>query len=254
MGLRTKILSGFVILILMLFAAGAWSVYEMTFMGSSVQRLLDENYRSINAARMMIEALEREDSAILLLMSGNEEQGKLILDSGDGLFLEWLETARNNVTLDGEQTYVDNIEERYRVFKESWTESILKSENEENLSWYYKTIHQAFLDAKLSVNQLMTLNDKAMYSTAMELEKRSYRMIMPGIVAIVSSVIFTLVFSYFVNYYMVRPIIRITNGVQDFIKTGNDMDIFVETKDELSCLASAVRELCAISGVSGKTE
>ena len=61
MGLRTKILSGFLILTMMLVVAGIWSIYELTRVGTSVQRLLDDNYKSINAGKMMIEALERED-------------------------------------------------------------------------------------------------------------------------------------------------------------------------------------------------
>ncbi|MBN1277903.1 MAG: MCP four helix bundle domain-containing protein [Deltaproteobacteria bacterium] len=253
MRLRTKILSGFLILILMLFAAGSWSIYEMTQMGSSVQRLLDENYKSINAARMMMEAIERQDSAVLLIISGNDKQGKPILASGDELFLKGLDTAKTNITLDGEQACVETIEESYGSFKNFWTEFIINANNNKDLKWYYQTLHQAFLDTKLSVNKLMTLNDQAMYRTASKLQKRSYRVIMPGIVAIVSSVIFTLIFSYFINYYMVAPIIKITNGVKDFITTRNYMDISVETNDELSHLASAVKELCAISGAVQKT-
>ena len=60
MGLRLKILSGFLILVVMLIIAGIWSIYELRTVGSSVQKLLDENYRSINAAKRMILALERD--------------------------------------------------------------------------------------------------------------------------------------------------------------------------------------------------
>ena len=56
MGLRTKILSGFAILTAMLFIAGVWSFYELRSMGGSVQKVLDENYRSIHAAKMLNEA------------------------------------------------------------------------------------------------------------------------------------------------------------------------------------------------------
>jgi cytochrome c peroxidase len=61
--------------------AGAWSIYELKTVGTSVQRLLDDNYKSINAARLMTEALERKDSAILLLLSGNWTEGREIIES-----------------------------------------------------------------------------------------------------------------------------------------------------------------------------
>ena len=66
MGLREKILSGFLLLTMMLVVAGVWSIHELTAVGTSVQSILNDNYKSINAGKMMIEALEREDSAVLL--------------------------------------------------------------------------------------------------------------------------------------------------------------------------------------------
>jgi hypothetical protein len=59
---------------MMLVVAGIWSIYELTRVGTSVQRLLVENCKSINAGKMMIEALEREDSAVLLLLYGKWQQ------------------------------------------------------------------------------------------------------------------------------------------------------------------------------------
>lgn len=50
MGLRIKILSGFLILAIMLCVAGVWSIYQFRSIGASVQALLDDNYKSINAA------------------------------------------------------------------------------------------------------------------------------------------------------------------------------------------------------------
>ena len=70
MRLRLKILSGFLILAFMLSIAGIWSIYELQSIGTSVQQLLEDNYKSIDASKIMLEALEREDSGILLLLSG----------------------------------------------------------------------------------------------------------------------------------------------------------------------------------------
>ncbi len=109
MRLRAKILTGFLILAAMLLVAGAWSIYELRNISTSVQKLLDENYRSIDAAKSMLEALEREDSAILLLLLGKREEGREILQSADGSFEEAYLRVSRNVTIPGEQVYVDKI-------------------------------------------------------------------------------------------------------------------------------------------------
>jgi HAMP domain-containing protein len=254
MGLRIKILSGFLILTAMLFIAGVWSIYELSSIGISVQRLLDDNYKSINAAKTMIEALEREDSAVLLLLSGKWEQGRSIMESADSFFQKGFEVAKNNITIPGEQEYVNDIESNYKTYKALWIKPVVGTKSEGNLSWYFQKVHRAFLDAKISVEKLMTLNDETMYRTASDLKNRAHRAIMPGIVAILSALIFTVIFNYLINYYMVSPIIKITEGIQKFIKGREPFDVKVETQDELYHLVSAIQELCARSRSSEAAE
>ena len=68
---------------------------------------------------------------------------------------------------------------------------------------------------------------------------------MPGVVAVLSALVFVLVFNYFVNYYLVTPIIKITKGIQTFLKTGEPFQVKIESKDELHDLATASEELVA---------
>lgn len=245
MGLRTKIVSGFLILTMMLVVAGVWSIYELTTVGTSVQRLLDDNYKSIDAGKMMIEALEREDSAVLLLLSGKWKQGRSIVESGETLFQKGFIIAQNNVTIPGEPAYVEEIEARYKIYKDLWVKPIVDTSKEGNLDWYFQEVHQAFLDVKLSVEKLIALNDQTMYRTASDLKNRAHRAIMPGIVAILAALIFTVIFNFLINYYVVSPIIRTTRGIQRFMETGELPAIQVETEDELFHLVSSIQRLVA---------
>ncbi|MFH0844642.1 MAG: hypothetical protein ABIG67_06785 [Pseudomonadota bacterium] len=243
MGLRIKILSGFLILTIMLFVAGIWSIYELRTLGTSVQMLLDDNYKSINAAKMMIVALEREDSGILLLLSGNWEEGRSIMEPADTLFGRWFEIAKNNVTVPGEQAYIDKIEAKYRSYKDLWVKPIVGTGHERDLNWYFQGVHKAFLEVKDAVEGLMSLNDQTMYKTASDLKGRAQRAVMPGFVAILSSLIFALIFNYFINYYVVSPIIKVTEAIGRFLKTREPFQVQIETQDELLRLVNSIREL-----------
>ena len=66
---------------------------------------------------------------------------------------------------------------------------------------------------------------------------------MPGIVAIVASLVFTLIFIYFVNYFMVGPIIKITDRVKMFISNNMPFKVDIETKDEIYDLESSIRKM-----------
>ena len=254
MGLRAKMLLGFLILTIMLLVAGVWSVYELTTAGSSVQKLLNDNYKSINAGKMMVEALEREDSGILLLLSGKWERGRAIIEAGAKLFQKGFTIAQSNVTIPGEKAYVDEIEAKYKAYKDLWIKPIVDTSKEGNLNWYFQEVHRAFQDVKLSVGKLVTLNDQTMYQTASELKNRAHRAIMPGIVAILAALIFTVLFNFLIHYYVVSPIIRMTKGIQHFMETGDLPDVHVETQDELFDLVSSIQRLVGQVRTAGASQ
>jgi len=245
MNLRVKILSGFLILSIMLFTAGVLSICELNKIGYSVQAILDENYKSIDASKNMIEALEREDSGVLLLMSGDWENGRSIIKEADHDFQKAFDVAENNITIPGEKEHIKTIKAAYTSYKKLWIRPIVGTQREGNLKWYYDDLHQAFLKSKVAVNRLMTLNDKTMYQTASALQNRAGRAIMPGIVAIVSALVFTIIFNFFINLYVILPIKRFTVGIQNYIKSGDQAGFRVDSSDELSDLAKAICDFIA---------
>ncbi len=243
MGIRTKILSGFLILATLLLVAGAWSIYELRNIGLSVQKILDENYKSIDAAKVMTEALEREDSAILLLLLGKRDEGRAIMKTADDSFQEALEIARNNITIPGEQDLVNTTIKAYEKYKTLWVQPLVSNKYAGDLHWYFSQVHVSFLQTKLAVSNLMNINTQTMYKTASNLENRAHRATMPGIIAMVSAFIFVIVFSFLINVFIIGPIVKLTSGIQDYLDSGRRLNVRVETDDEISKLISSVERL-----------
>lgn len=247
MGIRAKILTGFLILAALLLVAGAWSIYELRHIGISVQKILDENYKSIDAAKVMTEALEREDSAILLLLLGKRDEGRAIITTADDSFQKALEIARNNVTIPGEQDLVNATIKAYEEYKALWIQPLVSTKYGGDLNWYFREVHESFLRVKLAVSNLTNINHQTMYKTASNLENRAYRATMPGIIAIVSAFVFAIVFSFLINLFIINPIIKLTSGIQDYLDGGKRLNVKVETDDEISKLISSVERLIAKS-------
>ena len=120
---------------------------------------------------------------------------------------------------------------------------IVGTNKEGNFKWYYSESHQQFIQVKRSIKSLMELNQKAMYNTSKALKDRSKRSVMPGIVAIITAVLFTLLFNYFIHHYFAEPIVQITKGVEDFNVYGKEFKVEIETEDELKRLAEAINNL-----------
>ena len=237
---------GFLILAVMLGVAGAYSIYELTSISTSVQKLLDDNYKSINAAKQMVEALEREDSGVLLLLSGKWKEGRATIVDAHRNLEKAFDIASHNVTIPGEKDVVDKIYAQYQVYRNNWDRPIVGTEYEGNLNWYFEKVHRDFTEVKSTVESLMTINDNAMYQTASTLKNRAHRAVMPGIVAILTALVFTIIFNFFVNLYVVNPILSIIKAIKNFLQSGEPIKLSIETSDELHELAASIVNLTAM--------
>lgn len=111
--LRKKIFLGYgITLALMLFIL-IWAFVNLRELGQASDAILRENYRSILASENMVYALERQDSAILLIFLGFEDEGWKQFRENEGQFFQWLGRAKDNITIEGEDKIVNAIETGY---------------------------------------------------------------------------------------------------------------------------------------------
>lgn len=248
MSLRLKILSGFLALAVMLLLAGVWAIYELNTLGSGPEALLADNYRSITATNTMMEALEREDSAILLLMLGHWEEGRGILGAADSLFQVGLKGAAGNITIADEAVRIDSIRKAYARYKGRWERPIVSTSRQGNIDWYFEEMHGDFQAVKTHLGGLRQLNSETMYRTAETLRRRGDRAIMPAVVAIVAAVVFALLFNLFLHVYVIQPLRGIIAAIRRFLDEGETPRISIETSDEIRELGNLVNLLSSRAG------
>ena len=245
MSLRWKLLSGFLLLVLMLATAGLWSVAELSATRAAVQSMLDDNYRSIEAANLMLGALQRVDSGSLLFLLGSTEEGQRLMLSADSTFTEQLAIASGNLTVLGEPECLNRIRDGYATYRQRWSELASVATSDRRLDWYFSELHESYLVTRDAVATLEKLNSRSMYDAASELRERTRRSLMPGIIAVGAALLFTLMFHFLLNVYVIRPIMLIKRGIEDFEERGREFDVRIATGDELAELAGSIRQLCA---------
>ena len=243
MKIKLKILSGFSLIIIMLIIAGTMSIYEFSRVSKSVKVLIEDNYKTIEASKTMVEALEREDSGILLLVSGQWKKGREILQSADSLFLDAFHVAKNNITEKGEDTYVDQIENSYQKFKEVWEPPIVGTSKENSIDWYFTYVHSNFITTIDAVNALMNLNQDSMHQEASQLKEQSRRALMPGIVAIIAALVFLIMFNFLISMYYVKPIVSIIHALKAHGSPTQKFDAGITSNDEFKELEQEIKNL-----------
>lgn len=246
MSLKIKIVSSFALLVVMLIIAGLMSIMEFRKVSLSIDTVMQNNYRSVGQAKLMLDALEREDSGLLMFLMGNRSQGSEIVFSADSEMRKALEVAWNNVTEKNESRCMEAVSETYEKFYASVEKAIGKEEDlspEERNRTYFLDSHPLFLSAKEAVYALMKLNEESIYQQTSVMKERAKRAVMPAIVSIVTAVIFAVLFNFFIAEYFVSPIRRLCREVSLFYPERGHLKANIRSKDEIKRLETEINNL-----------
>ena len=113
MTLRRRILAGFGLTLGLSGVVMIWAVVNIVRLRDASEAILRENFQSILAAENMIDAIERQDSASLLMILGFQQEGLTQFRRNESGFLQWLARAKDNITIDGEQAILAEIDRGY---------------------------------------------------------------------------------------------------------------------------------------------
>lgn len=235
---------GFVILGTMLFMSGVVSIYEISRLGGSLKGLIADNYRSIGYSKAMLSALEDQNTALLGFVGAGNDNWRDEFERADKVFSLYLDSAQKTLTLESERLYIDSVAHHYSIFVRLALGAF--SSGSLDLESYLAHLHHPLHEALRHVQGLMTLNQKALYESTVYLEGTVKRANMPGLVVIFTSLLFTFLFTYLIHHYFVSPIIRLTKGINDYVRFQKPLDVPIETRDEIFTLKEAIVKLISI--------
>ena len=208
MTLKKKILIGYGVIFALLGLVVAWSVTNLVSLGKASDAILSENYRSILAAENMIDALERQDSGILLLFLGDAEQGISQFRDNEAIFLEWFARAKDNITIPGEKELVQSIEKDFSAYRRQF--SMLTDQRPSpafvpSLSMYQNDVHPFFLKVREDCVKLRHLNEETMYTASLKAGRVASYAFWSTVLVASAAFIVALAFSLMLSSQKARP-------------------------------------------------
>jgi PAS domain S-box-containing protein len=160
MTLRNKLLLGYAGFVLALGLLGAWSARTLSQMSAVSGRIIAENYDSVVAAQDMKESLERQDSAALFDLQGQQDRARRQATEHRGRFDAALATASANITEPGEREAVEAIrlgrDEYYRRF------DAFANASGDRTAAYFQLLEPQFNEVRAASDRLLRLNQEAM--------------------------------------------------------------------------------------------
>ena len=234
---------GLVILIAIVGIVGYVNLYKIE---AAVDNLMTDNYKSISAATKMIEAVERQDSAILIYINVDKRKGIDQFSQNTNDFLKWFNVEDTNVTEMGEQDLVDKIQANYNVFSKLFSElqEIKNTQGVDAASVFYNnTVMPQFIKVTQNVKDLSTLNEKAMLASKQHATKQTKEYMSTILLISALAVTGGFIMAKFYASRILKPLQILTQSISR-VKAGElNQQIIINSNDETNKLAKEFNEM-----------
>jgi NtrC-family two-component system sensor histidine kinase KinB len=211
----------------------------MVRLGKAAEAILKENYKSILAAENMIDSLERQDSAILLLILNYPDEAIKQFRENENHFLLWLGRSKDNVTIPGEEKIIEKIDTGYSEYLVCFTNlrSMVQTDTGNAAEFYHGTVLPSFESVRSQCIQLREINQETMFNasnTAGDVADRAFWSVFTiGSVSVIAGLGFSLLLAGLI----VKPIHQIINATQKISEGNYDVEVKAASQDELGAMA-----------------
>jgi len=211
----------------------------MVRLGDAAEAILKENYKSILAAENMIDSLERQDSAILLLMFNYPDEAIKQFKENENHFLLWLGRAKDNVTIPGEEKIIENIDDGYSEYlvKFSNLQTMVHTDTGKAAQFYHETVLPCFKFVREKCIQLREINQNTMFNASNKAgevsDKAFWSVFAIGSISVVVGLGFSLVLAGFI----VKPVHQIIEATQRISEGDYDVEVKSKSRDEFGMMA-----------------
>lgn len=239
--LRAKILTGYIIVILIMICVMIWSLYNFNRLNESFRALIVQNYSSIVATDNMVRALDNQINGLFSIFNGeNPDQGYKTFETAKQDFYSWYEQARQAASTPDEIAILDSLNNQYRIFVTEINYLIsfpLNYQNKfEHEDEYTKSINLANT-IKNRLYELFETNHNFIQRAEENIQSITRIAAFTMLFLAIFGTVLTLVFSTKFSEFIVKPVKDLTRSVKH-ISAGNfDQKIQTGDSDEIGILA-----------------
>lgn len=262
-GIRNRVATGFTCLIVLLIASGMISLFELNTMSNDTKSIIEASRNSMEIARDMIKCIDDHRVAVMHASVFGEDDYSASCDS----LVSMIEGKIRNVSSIFPTAPLDSIEIRLREL-DSVTEEFFRSDArmeydmkvgtlEESFKvdslvmsgeiWFSSVYTPAYKSLVRQITYYITESFDSLTPRAEQLKKNAYRSVAPVFIAILVMIAITLIFHYLIHIYCIKPIVRIQQGLNNYLTYGMPYSAKAEKIDEIEELDNEISTLVGSS-------
>lgn len=240
LSLKHKILFGYIAITIILIVLAVWSIFNFMSLDNSIHDIMVENYRSVIASEGMMEALERQDSAELIFLFGQQEEALQIFQENQIEFMKHLSRAEDNITIQEENQIISNLNKDYQSYLDKFIQFrdlANNSSNEEMQNYYLTEIMPQFQRIKNETRNLLTVNQEHMKQAQAKANSRATQAIYSSIIFSIIAIVLAITLGIYISNKILKPINSLTETIKEIAGGNLEKKININTQDEIQELA-----------------
>lgn len=246
LGIKHKVLLGCIVLAAVLFFSSLISIFEFTRMNRYVSGVIADNIRSINAARELLSVSEQYNVALMngLVLEGAGRPEDLE-DVRQEELLAAFENLNQRFEIPEEQAAADSVLYAYAAYMQVVAEAgeIWQYGYAERQHWFFQRLQPVYHKFRGYMMQLTSICQDALINSSQDVQEGTYRSQMPGLVSVIVGMVLVVLFNYYLNYYLIDPVLRMNRGLKAYRQNGRSYGVKMDGGDELEELNESVNDI-----------
>jgi HAMP domain-containing protein len=219
------------------------SVFELRKIGDHISGALMRHVQSIDAAKRMLDKMHTYEILVMNQVSGKISEEQADYSTLDSTFSLYYAEVYKRASTPQLKVELDSIHTIYLHLKQIRKDMPSTTALDLRVKWYLDVFYPVYSNMLTRTRNLILDNQKQLTQKAGDIEVGYYRLVMPGMIATAVSIFALLMLGLFIHVYMVKPLLKINNGIQAFVNYKSPFQVDIATKDELKQLKESVEVL-----------
>lgn len=226
-----------------LLLSGVISILEYRRMSDYVSDLIADNIKSINLSQKLADLTQEYNEQMLAVVVQNDIS--LMPDFNLDYFNAQSDSLRNSFTSQKMIPKVDSVVMSFDAFMKTSQnfDAIFLADSVNTDEWFFGSLQPRYTKLRNDLQSLNEVIHEELQQNSSDFDAGFYRSIIPGVVSVGAGLLLIILLLFFTMSYYVRPIYRISDGIDNYRASSRRHVYEFDGDDQLSNINSGVTEI-----------
>ncbi len=230
-------------LAMILLLSGVISIVEYRRMSDYVSDLIAANIKSINLSQKLADLTQEYNDQMLAVVVQNDIS--LMPDFNLDHFNAQSDSLRGSFTSERMSPKVDSVAFSFDAFMKTSLkfDEVFLADSVDTGEWFFGSLQPIYTKLRKDLNSLNEVIHEELQRNSADFDAGFYRSIIPGVVSVGAGLLLIILLFYFILVYYVKPIYRMSDGMDAYRHSGRRHVYEFDGDDQLANINTGITEI-----------